>query len=36
MSTIFWFAAGALLGWSIPQPQFVTDLIAKVKGWFIS
>ena len=27
------FAAGLVVGWNfLPQPKFVTDLIAKIKG----
>jgi len=27
------FVAGALVGWSFPQPLWVSNLVEKVKGW---
>lgn len=34
LSTLFWVAIGAFVGWNFPQPQYAKDLQAKVWAWF--
>jgi len=35
LSTLFFLALGAFIGWNFPQPQFAKDLQAKVKAFFV-
>lgn len=32
MSALFWITVGLLIGWNIPQPQWVKDLLSKIKS----
>jgi hypothetical protein len=33
LTTIFWFAVGAVVGWVFPQPEWAKPVVDKVKSW---
>ena len=35
LDTLFWFALGAFVGWTFPQPSFAKTIQAKVLAFFI-
>jgi hypothetical protein len=34
LSTIFWLAVGAFIGWNFPQPEFAKRIQEKITSFF--
>lgn len=34
LSTLFWLAVGAFIGWNLPQPEFAKKLQEKITTFF--
>jgi hypothetical protein len=34
LSSIFWLAVGAFVGWNLPQPEFAKNIQNKVTSFF--
>lgn len=32
LSSLFWLAVGAFIGWNLPQPQFAKDIQAAIEN----